>query len=438
MKISLLNVRRDGKRACVNKDFMGGYGWAFNAGESWPARMINLVKRAGEKLPIMSFGYLASIFSQKGCDVEYAENRVPDADIVIIQSSMVDHNHEMEWAGRIKDAGRRVGFIGSFAGAMPQLFLKGCDFVIKGESEEAAYRIAGGLVPEGIVESRVIDDLDTIPFPKWDAFPYKSYSYFPALKEKPFLPILSSRGCAYTCDYCPYLVDYRWRQRSAANVLDEIGYLINRFGMRSMLFRDPIFTLDRNRTGEIAQGILKRGYKLKWACETRLDKVDKELLRLMHSSGLRVMNVGVESYDEDIIRKASRKPIEMAHQEEMIRFCDEIGVRVTVFYMLGMPDDTEESLLNTIRYSKALNTHVAQFFIFTPFPGTEYYDKIKGDIYEKDWERFDCYTPVFRHRNLSRDKILEMKEKAFVSYYYRPGWIAKFVGRALKDAGLVR
>jgi radical SAM superfamily enzyme YgiQ (UPF0313 family) len=203
--------------------------------------------------------------------------------------------------------------------------------------------------------------------------------------------------------------------------------------MRAMLFRDPIFTLDRERTADIAEGILKRGYKIRWACETRLDKVDRQLLRLMHSAGLRVMNVGIESVSEEVIRRASRKPVAMDQQEEMIRFCDEIGIRVTAFYMFGMPDDTRQSLTDTIRYSKRLNTHVAQFFVFTPFPGTEYYEMVKDDILEKDWERFDCYTPVFRHNNLSREDILELKERAFVSYYYRPQWALKFISRAMKD-----
>lgn len=431
MKVGLLNIHY--RKKCINKDFMGGYGWAFNAGNSISAQAINFVKRIGEKLPIMSFGYLAAILSGRGSDVEYLENEMPSADIVIMQSSMVEHNSEMEWAGRLKKAGKTVGFIGPFSSAMPELFLKGCDFVIRGEPEEACYRIRGGLPLKGIIESKAIDDLDTIPFPKWEIFPYRSYSYFPALKERTFLPVLSSRGCPYTCNYCQYIFNYKWRQRSAENVLDEIGYLIDRFGMRSMLFRDPIFTLDQERARGIAEGILKRGFDIKWACETRLDRVDKELLTLMRSAGLRVMNVGVESYSEDVIRKASRKPIDMKYQEEMINYCDELGIRITAFYMFGMPDDTRESLSETIRYAKRLNTHVAQFFIFTPFPGTEYYDSVKGSIKEKDWERFDCYTPVFKHKNLSGEEILRLKENAFVSYYYRPSWAARFVMRALKD-----
>jgi len=432
MKVCLLDIRSN-KKACINKDFMGGYGWAFNAGNSFACRMINFIKRVGEKLPIMSFGYLAAILSENKDEVEYTQNTLPAAGTVIMQSSMVEHNSEMEWARRLKKAGKKVGFIGPFSSAMPEIFLRECDFVVRGEPEEAFYRLGKDGSPSGILESELIENLDNLPFPRWEMLPYKDYSYFPALKERPFLPILSSRGCPYTCNYCPYLVNYKWRQRSAENVLDEIGYLIGRFGMKAMLFRDPIFTFDRNRTIQICEGILERGYNIKWACETRLDRVDKELLKLMYSTGLRVMNVGIESGSEEVIKKATRKPIETEYQEEMIRYCDKIGIRITAFYMFGMPDDTEKSLLGTIKYAKKLNTHVAQFFIFTPFPGTQYYDTAKENIEERDWEKFDCYTPVFKHKNLTGARILQLKEEAFTSYYYRLGWFAKFILRALRD-----
>lgn len=432
MKVCLLNIETR-KDSCINKDFMGGYGWVFNAGNSFPARLINFVKRIGEKIPIMSFGYLAAIFHNKGHSVEYLENSYPDADLVILQSSMVEHKAEIGWARRLRKVGKKVGFIGPFSSAKPDIFLEEADFVIVGEPEEACGRIADGFIPRGIIESKSIDNLDTIPFPKWDIFPINKYFYFPALKEKPFLPILSSRSCPYACNYCPYLVTSTWRQRSAKNVLDEIGYLIERFRIKSMLFRDPIFSLDHKRTDDIAQGILDRGYRIKWACETRLDKVDKEMLRIMHKAGLRVLNVGIESYSEEIIKSASRRPVDMEHQEEMVRYADKLGIRVTAFYMFGMPDDTHKSLVDTMRYSKRLNTHVAQFFIFTPFPGTRYFDLAQNDIYESDWEKFDCYTPVSRHRNLEPGQILKLKEKAFISYYYRPSWAFGFARRALKD-----
>jgi len=432
MKITLLEIKTN-KRQCINKDFMGGYGWAFSAGNSFRANLINGVKKWGENLPIMSLGYLAAIFHRNGHSVEYLVNKVPHSDLVIIPSSMVDYKHEINWAREIRKKGIKVGFLGPFSSVMPELFLENSDFVVGGEPEEIAEKISDKWVPEGFIRSNPIKDLDALPFPKWDIFNISEYSYVPALKETPFLPILSSRGCSFTCSYCPYLVNYTWRERSSKNVLEEIEFLVDRFKIKGMLFRDPLFSLNKKRTIEIAEGIIQRNYKLKWACETRLDLLDEKFIDILYASGLRVINVGIESADSTVLEKASRRPISTEHQEKIIRYCEKKGVRVTVFYILGLPDDTEESIAKTIKYAKKLNTHVAQFFIFTPFPGTRYFESIKEQIEEKDWEKFDCYTPVFKHKNITNNRLLELKEMAFLSYYYRPAWALKFIKRMIRD-----
>lgn len=431
MKISLLDIKTH-KRQCVNKDFMGGYGWVFNAGNSFRANLINQVKRWGEILPIMSFGYIASILHNNGHSVEYLRNEIPDADLVIMSSSMVDYRREIEWARAIRKRGMKVGFFGPFSSAVPELFLEHADFIIKGEPEEVAMKITNSRMPEGLVSSNPINDLDSIPFPKWDLFNISEYSYSPALREMPFLPVLASRGCTFSCSYCPYLVNYKWRERSARNVLEEIAYLSGRFRIRGMLFRDPLFSLNKARTIEIAEGLIQRDYKIKWACETRLDLLDEKYIDILYKAGLRVINVGIESEDSDILEKATRKSIPRNHQEKIVSYCEQKGIRITVFYMLGLPDDTEESILKTIRYAKKLNTHVAQFFIFTPFPGTKYFEKAKQQIDEKDWEKFDCYTPVTKHKNISKKRLMELKERAFVEYYYRPAWAFKFIKSAIR------
>jgi len=433
MKIALLDLSPF-RKECVNKDFMGGFGWAFNAGRSFPARLINFVKKRGENIPVISLAYMASIFFQNGHSVEVASDRIPDAGLVIIPSTIVDYKNELNWADKIRQTTRaKVGFIGPFASSVPELFLGHCDFIIKGEPEELCMRINDNWLPQGLVESEPVADLDTLKFPRWGIFPIQEYSYLPAIREKPFLPILSSRGCSYTCSYCPYWVNYTFRERSAQNVLEEIGYLIKDFKVRGLLFRDPLFALNNKRAAEIAYGIINRGYKIKWACETRLDLLNEKLLDLFYRAGLRVINVGVESSDTQIIRKATRLPIKLEHQERILKYCDKLGIRVTVFYMLGMPDDTEESIRRTMKYAQKLNTHVAQFFIFNIFPGTKFYRENKERIFEKDWEKFDCYTPVFKHAYLSPGRLLELKEEAFIKYYYRLGWIAKFSRRLIKD-----
>lgn len=432
-KIALVEVASN-RPQCVNKDFMGGYGWAFKVGDSLGARAIELVKRAGEKLPLMSLGYLAGIFSRGGYACEYTNGVVTDADLAIIYSSLVDYRAEREMALRYKRETRaRVAFIGPFATNCPDEFLDVADIVVCGEPEQFALDlVATGDIPSGMVTSPEIKDLDSLPFPDWSTFPVRSYSYFPALRQRPFLPVLSSRGCPYTCEYCPYEI-IKYRSRSAENVLDELGEWRKRYGLRGFLFRDPIFSVKRKRTVDLLEGMIRRGYDFRWACETRMDCLDVELLELMARAGMRVVNVAVESSNEAVLKDVARKPIPVAHQEEILRTCDRLGIRATVFYVIGLPEDTRESIRETVSYAKHLNTHVAQFFVYTPFPGTKLYDRVKHQVITDDWERFDCYTPVIQHPTLTPDEILRLKEWAFVSYYYRPAYLAKFLGRAARD-----
>lgn len=326
-----------------------------------------------------------------------------------------------------------VAFIGPFASHCPDQFLDVADLVVAGEPERFALDLVEtGEIPSGLVTSPDIRDLDSLPFPDWSTFPVHSYSYFPALRQRPFLPILSSRGCPYTCEYCPYEI-INFRARSTENVLDEMAQWRDRYGMRGFLFRDPIFSIRRERVVELMEGMLSRGFNFRWACETRMDCLDAELLELMALAGLRVVNVAVESSSEAVLEDVARKAIPLEHQEHIVRTCDRLGIRATVFYVLGLPEDTRESITQTVDYAKYLNTHVAQFFIYTPFPGTQLYDRVKGDLMTNDWERFDCYSPVVKHPTLTPDEILRLKEWAFVSYYYRPAWLGKFVVRTVRD-----
>lgn len=434
MKVSLLEIKSS-RPECINKDFMGGYGWAFHIGKTWRAQAIEYVKKAGESVPLLTFGYLAAIFRQEGHAVELVENVIPEGDLILIHGSMVDYRYEIEWAKKIKAArpDAKLGFIGPFPGFRPDLFKDACDFIITGEPEAAAYDICRKGIPTGIVKSPAIEDLDSLPFPAWDLFPVNEFSYFPAIREKPFLTILSSRGCTYSCDYCPYPVNFKWAKRSAENVLDEIGHNIEKYGMKAFLFRDPLFSIDRKRAVAIAEGITARGYNVKWACETRLDLLTEKLIDTFYASGLRVINVGIESSSEAVLKNIDRIPIPVAHQERIIRYCDKLGIRVTAFYVLGLPMDSAAGIRDTIAYAKRLNTHAAMFYLATPFPGTEYYETVKKDILVEDFEKMDCFTPVVRHPELSPAELTGLLEKAYLGYYYRPRWALALVRRAFRD-----
>ena len=210
-------------------------------------------------------------------------------------------------------------------------------------------------------------------------------------------------------------------------MVEEMEYLIRQYGVKAIDFRDAVFTLDRERIIKLSHEIINRKIEVIWSCETRLDRLDKELIELMHWAGLRHLNVGVESFDPAVLKQSSRLPIEAKHQEEIIGYCHSLGVSLATFYILGLEADTRETILKTIAYAKKLNTLVAQFTVSTPYPGTRFFEKIKSEnrLLSQNLTDYDAYTPVYRHDNLNSAELLGLKEKAFVSYYFRPRYLFK-------------
>lgn len=427
MKICILDLPPRGK-GCINKDVNGGFGTATKIGNSLRARLLENTKKNGVQLPLLTLGYAAAILRKNGHSVNYETVPSTEYDLVIIHSTMVDYKQEIEIADKLRKK-TKVGIIGPFASAKPDIYKDHADFIIQGESESALMNITDK-IPTGIIKSEMIIELDTLPYPDWDGFPIEKYSYYPVIKEKPFIVIQSSRGCIYSCShYCPYTFSQgvKWRNRSVENVIGEIKMLKEKYGIKGLLFRDPLFTCNKKRVEELAK--IMKGMNLRWACETRLDLLDEQLLDLLYESGLRSINVGVESSNESILKDAKRKPVSQVHQEKIISYCDKKGIKISAFFILGLLNDTEESINNTIRYAINLNPHVAQFTINNPIPGTPFHEEMKPLFITEDWEKFDNYTPVFKHKNLSSEQLLKLKEKAFVSYYFRLGYITKYIKR---------
>src|SRR5205085_6137635 len=187
-------------------------------------------------------------------------------------TSLVAHRTEIELAASIRARGRTpVGFVGAFASVKPELFADHADFVIAGEPERAVERIAAsGEIPHGLVNSSPVDDLDSLPFPAWRYFDTGGFRYLPYFPTgRGFFPVLSSRGCALSCAYyCPYtaVTGRKWRKRSPGNVVAELTHLVREYGATRILFRDPLFSLDRERAGEIADRIRSANLGLECVC----------------------------------------------------------------------------------------------------------------------------------------------------------------------------
>lgn len=434
VKIAVLSASRH--KNCTLKDVAGGFGTVFTVGKSPFARLLEVAKRRIAAIPNITLAYLDSILSANGASVKVLDVRGPDqlvpADLYLISSSIVDCNLERELGIEARRRfGAKVGYFGSFAATVPEFFLDSADFVVKGEIENIAPALARGEIPEGTVEAGFVDDLDALPFPRWDQFEIRRFRYQIVTGKGITLPMLGSRGCPYTCNYCPYLVNSRYRVRSPESIVDEIRYLVSRYGIRGISFRDPNLTFNNERARDFAELLLRHNLDIRWGMEARTDRLTPDLIDLLFRSGLRSIEIGIESANHDLLRQSQRKAIATAQQEAIVEHCHRLGIRVIANYTFGLPNDTVEGIRETIRYAKKLNTFAIQFTVTTPYPGTRFYESVKGSIFEKDWERFNGWTSVYRHQNISPDELHRLREYAYVSYHLRPRYVWRFLQSTL-------
>lgn len=430
MRVVLADLK--GVDGFVNKDTIaGGYGSRFR-GISTTTRIIEIFRKLYQNLPSIQLGYLAAIFAQAGHEVVFTDDKVVPGDLALVLTSIVDYRREIEWADQAKrQYGMPVGFIGTFATHISEELAGHGDFVLRGEPEHAVQRLAAGETLRGVVISPTIKDLDSLPFPRWDLVGRQRFRHSHGRSLMPAsstFPVLSSRSCPEFCTYCPHRITAEYRSRSPQNVLDELEYLCRKYGKPFLIFRDPLFTEERDRSTAIAEGIIRKKLPVHFECETRLDDLDKDLIDLLYRAGLRAMTFGVESVDPTTLKRVGRRPIPPGHQKEIIAYSMKKGISTHGFYVLGFLTDTVESLQATIDYSIELGTTMALFKILTPYPGTPLRKQMDALVDEPDLQKLDGYTPTFRHPNMTKDQLLYMLKSAYAQFYVRPSWGWDYLG----------
>ena len=428
MRIVLADIK--GGDGFTSKDTVaGGYGSRLRP-FSKVTRLVARLKRGFHDMPSVHLAYAAALAARAGHEVAASHGQLVDGDVAIVLSSLVDHRRETDWARAMRARGVRVGFIGLAAQKLPQLFAADADFIVGGEPEAALIRLTQGATLSGVVESPQVEDLDSLPFPQWEPLVVEQRHLRVPFAGRPVggsLPVLASRSCPEFCTYCPHRIQSQYRARSVTNILDELSYLRDTRGRLHVVFRDPLFSQDRERVVELCEGILSRGLTHTFECETRLDRLDTELLTIMRRAGLRAMSFGVEAVSPATLNKVGRRPIPEMHQRAMLAKCRELGIVTAAFYVLGFNEDTRESISATIEYSVELGSTVAQFKILTPYPGTPLYARMKATITENDWEQFDGFTPTFEHPNLTHAELRVLLGSAYTRFYVRPSFLTNYL-----------
>lgn len=305
---------------------------------------------------------------------------------------------------------------GAHASLLPgECFNDGFDYVVKGYGEYALLKIMKNNLPEGVIYGEFVHNLDSIPFPAWDDLLLSNYeiSYGDNVAH-----IFSMRGCPYTCSYCASVEIFGPQVgfRSVQNVVNEVNFLKNKYDIKKLYFLDPTFTINRNRAIELANAL--KYLDVKWTCETRVDRIDMELLQIFQKAGCNLISFGIETGSEDVHNNLGK--LTTINQNKLaIKMAHDAGLEVKAFLMGALPEDNWQSLELFKEFIHNNKPDTWLFSTFIPFPGTEQWkdpDKFKIKIESKDFRAYynlglNGRGPLnIRNQYLSREELKQVRD----------------------------
>ncbi|MBI5211569.1 MAG: radical SAM protein [Elusimicrobia bacterium] len=387
------------------------------------------------RLPTLDLFHCASLLAERGFAVGVVDSpllghgpagcvaevlaRKPGA--VAIRTGGFSLPLDLEVARRLRRSfDGPILLFGPAAAAEPKTILESgaADAVVAGEAPAAFLAIAGakslgkapgvltldgaGRVVEG-PRPRVPESMDYLPVPAWDLVPYRRYS---------FVTSQTAWGCPMACGYCPYPLAQgaRPRRRSAGSVAREFSALRSRFGLRFVQLRDPDFALDRRRTAGLCRALTRAGAPMTWGCETRLERLDDELMALMAAAGCLRVAFGVESLEPAVLRLMGREHPGPAFIRGQVSRLKRHGILTYGLYMIGLPGETRKSTLGLIDFAVGLDTEAASFSMAMPIPGTalERLARSKGWITAPGPWRLTSCVPSMRNEHMDIGEVSEL------------------------------
>src|SRR3989344_1031107 len=383
------------------------------------------------------------------------------ADLVAISLSGPWSAKELALAGEAKQSGAIVVVGGPFATVNPQECLSSgdVDLLTLGESEETMRELCH-LISNGFDRSRVrgiqylacdtlqrtperrqIADLDALPMPALDLVPVERY-FSPSVSRtcKESIVLVTSHGCPWRCSFCSQTVfGHSLRTRSPRLVVEEMRYLRERHGKRDFMFFDDVFTVPRKRVESFCRMLMEEEMDVAWGCVTRADLLDRPLLDLMKRAGCYEVGFGVESGSQAMLDRIG-KELSLKTIWRAARDIRNAGLRAKAFFIIGLPGESREQVMQTLRLAESLPVDFPLITFYQPIRGTPGYAEAQrsGTIlnnYGSD--------PLARQRSLnfvpdSLDEafLSEMYRQAYRRIYWHPRRVLRYIlrhARSLDD-----
>ncbi len=379
-----------------------------------------------------------------------------DFELLVLFTSTPGFTVDCKIAEMMKDVNPnlKVAFVGPPVTIEPEKCLRASsaiDFVVKREFDYQIRDFANGKpldeIP-GVVfrkdggfqhnpESGVIENLDDLP---WVSKVYQRdlnfKNYNVPFLLNPYISIYTSRGCPAMCTFCLWPQTHsghRWRLRSSDDIVNECRWALENFqGLKEIFFDDDTFNYQKARTIELCSKL--KSLNFTWSCTSRVT-TDYDTLKAMKDAGCRLLIVGYESGDQQILKNIKKgATIDMARR--FTANCKKLGLTIHGDFIVGLPGETHETIRKTIDFAKELDVETIQVSIGHAYPGTEFYDYVKKNnliTIDSMTDETGHQLPNVIYPGLDRGELVEWVERFYGEYYFRPKVALRLLAKAMFD-----
>ncbi|WP_099180854.1 hopanoid biosynthesis associated radical SAM protein HpnJ [Gluconobacter frateurii] len=389
---------------------------------------------------------------------------VKNRDLVVMHTSTPSFASDVRVAQMIKDANPKImiGMVGAKVAVQPEESMKQggpIDFVARNEFDFTIKEIAEGkplAEVDGITwrnaEGEIIANKDRAMIEDMDSLPFVTEvykrdlninDYFIGYLKHPYISIYTGRGCKSRCTFClwPQTVGgHRYRTRSPEHVAAEIRLAKQYFpDVQEFMFDDDTFTDDLPRAEAIAREMGKLG--VTWSCNAKAN-VPYETLKVMKENGLRLLLVGYESGNQQILHNI-KKGMRVEVAKEFTKNCHKLGIKIHGTFIVGLPGETKETIQETIAFAKEINPHTLQVSLAAPYPGTALHKQAT----ENGWLNVDAAELIdengvqiapLHYPHLSHTEIFESVEEFYRKFYFRGSKIASILNEMIRSPQMMK